>query len=337
MKVLVTGGAGYIGSHTLVALLAKDHEVSVIDNFSNSSPEALNRVTHISGKTFETHAIDARDAEAVLAVFENFKPDAVIHFAGSKAVGESVEKPLMYYRNNIDSTISVCEAAIKTGVGRFIFSSTASAYGNTSRVPTPEDTPLDPQSPYARTKVMCEQILEDAAAVNGQLGVTLLRYFNPIGAHPSGLIGEDPKDIPNNLLPFVSQVAIGSLKELQVYGDDYDTPDGTGVRDYIHVSDLAEGHVAALANGAKTGTAVYNLGTGAGTSVMEIVQAFTKASGKEISYKIVGRRAGDVAVSCADSSKAEKELNWKASRTIDEACVDAWRWQSQNPEGYRGQ
>ena len=337
MKVLVTGGAGYIGSHTLVALLVGGHEVAVIDNFSNSSPEALRRVEKISSTSFPVYEIDARNESATLKVFEEFKPEAVIHFAGSKAVGESVEKPLMYYRNNIDSTISVCEAAIKTGVSRFIFSSTASAYGNTSRVPTPEDTPLDPQSPYARTKVMCEQILEDAAAVNEQLSVTLLRYFNPIGAHPSGLIGEDPKDIPNNLLPFVSQVAIGSLKELQVYGDDYDTPDGTGIRDYIHVSDLAEGHVAALTYGAKSGTAVYNLGTGAGSSVLEIVEAFTKASGREINHKIVGRRAGDVAVSCADPSKAEKELHWKAGRTIDEACVDAWRWQSQNPEGYRGQ
>lgn len=335
MKVLVTGGAGYIGSHTVVALTEKGHDVLIIDNFSNSSPEALKRVEKITGKQIPYIKLDAADEPKVLPVFESFRPDAVIHFAGSKAVGESVEKPLMYYHNNIGSTISICEAAVKTGVKRFIFSSTASAYGNPKVVPTSEDAPLDPQSPYARTKVMCEQILRDAAEANPGLGVTLLRYFNPIGAHPSGLIGEDPLDIPNNLVPFISQVAAGKLERLRVFGDDYDTPDGTGVRDYLHVSDLAEGHVAALEYGPAKGTAVYNLGTGQGQSVLEMLHAFEKAVGHDIPHIIAPRRPGDVATSCANPAKAKAELQWQASRTLGEMCASAWKWQSTNPNGYR--
>lgn len=338
MHILVTGGAGYIGSHTCLELLNKGFEVSVIDDFSNSSQEAVKRVEEITGKPLPLYEINLCDKPAVSQVFADNGFDAVIHFAGFKAVGESVAKPLMYYRNNLDSTLTLCEVMEEHGVRQLVFSSSATVYGLTEVVPNTEDLPLGAINPYGHTKVMIEQILRDLAAASTRNGwqISALRYYNPIGAHTSGRIGEDPNDIPNNLLPFITQVAIGKLPKLKVFGDDYDTPDGTGVRDYIHVVDLALGHIAALEHlPAANSYEAYNLGTGKGTSVLEMVKAVEAASGKPVPYDIVDRRPGDIAVSLADPAKANRELQWQATQSVQTACADAWRWQSQNPDGYR--
>jgi UDP-glucose 4-epimerase len=336
MHILVTGGAGYIGSHTIIELINDGHSVVVVDNLSNSSREALRRVEHITSTEILFCELDLRDSDALEQVFQSHQFDAAIHFAGLKSVGQSVAKPLEYYSNNIDSTLVLVEKMQQHGVKKLVFSSSATVYG------TPEELPLKETSrvgvgitnPYGQTKFMIEQVLRDLSIADNTMEVTLLRYFNPVGAHESGLIGEDPNDIPNNLLPYVSQVAVGKLEKVSVFGDDYDTPDGTGVRDYIHVVDLAKGHVAAI-NHSKPGVETYNLGTGTGISVLELITAFSKAAGKDIPYQIVGRRAGDVASCYADSTKANTELSWQAEKTIEEACEDSWRWQSQNPSGYR--
>lgn len=335
MNILVTGGAGYIGSHTLIELIEAGHSPVVVDNLSNSSKEALNRVEKITGKTIPFYELDLRDEKALQEVFTQHSFDAIIHFAGLKAVGESVEKPLEYYSNNIDSTLCTLKLALQHKVPKFIFSSSATVYGDPEELPLKETsrTGTGVTNPYGQTKYIIEQILRDVAVANPELQVTILRYFNPVGAHKSGLIGEDPNGRPNNLLPFVSQVAVGKLAEVGVFGDDYDTPDGTGVRDYIHVVDLAKGHVAALKS-AKNGVNVYNLGTGEGTSVLELISAFEKAAGKKIPYSIKPRRPGDIASCYATSDKAFEELGWKAEQSIADACEDSWRWQSSNPGGY---
>lgn len=335
MNILVTGGSGYIGSHTVLELLNAGHEVVVIDNLSNSSSESIRRVQELSGKNVTFRQADVRNAEALDAIFSEHSIDAVIHFAGLKSVGESVAKALFYYQNNIESTLTLLERMKLFDVRKIVFSSSATVYGDPAKLPITEDMPKSATNPYGQTKLMIEQILEDLAATKEGWNITSLRYFNPVGAHPSGTIGEDPNGIPNNLLPFVSQVAIGKREKLSIFGDDYDTPDGTGVRDYIHVVDLAKAHLAALehldhANEYKA----YNIGTGAGVSVLEIVEAFKQASGKEIAYEIVPRRPGDIAACYADSSLAERELGWKANLSIKQACEDAWNWQSQNPEGF---
>ena len=335
MNILVTGGAGYIGSHTLIELIEAGYTPVVVDNLSNSSPEALKRVEKITGAKIPFHKLDLRNEKELEKVFAEHKFDAIIHFAGLKAVGESVAKPLHYYDNNLTSTLTLLQQAVEHKVPKFIFSSSATVYG------TPEELPLKETSrtgvgitnPYGQTKYMIEQILQDVVAANPNLQVTILRYFNPVGAHKSGLIGEDPNGLPNNLLPYVSQVAVGKLPEVGVFGDDYDTPDGTGVRDYIHVVDLAKGHVAALKSASK-GVSVYNLGTGQGTSVLELINAFSKAAGKPIPYVIKPRRPGDIASCYATSKKALNELGWKTELTINDACRDSWRWQSGNPGGY---
>lgn len=335
MKILVTGGAGFIGSHTVVELLKNGHDVTIVDNYSNSSPIAIQRVQDITGKTVAAYDIDLTDASNVRQLVMDSGFEAVIHFAGLKAVGESIEVPLSYYRNNLDSTLSLCEAMQEKGIRKLIFSSSATVYG------TPEELPLTEKSrvgvgitnPYGQTKFMIEQILRDLSVSDKSWKITLLRYFNPIGAHESGLIGEDPNDVPNNLLPYISQVAVGKLEKVRIFGNDYETPDGTGLRDYIHVVDLARGHVAAL-NHIKSGAEAYNLGSGHGTSVLEAIHTFEKASGKKIPYEVVGRRAGDVASCYADCSKANKELGWKAEKNFEQACADAWHWQSLNPNGY---
>ena len=335
MNILVTGGAGYIGSHTLIELIEAGYTPVVVDNLSNSSPEALKRVEKITGAKIPFHKLDLRDEKELEKVFAEHKFDAIIHFAGLKAVGESVKKPLHYYDNNLTSTLTLLQQAVEHKVPKFIFSSSATVYG------TPEELPLKETSrtgvgitnPYGQTKYMIEQILQDVVAANPNLQVTILRYFNPVGAHKSGLIGEDPNGLPNNLLPYVSQVAVGKLPEVGVFGDDYDTPDGTGVRDYIHVVDLAKGHVAALKS-AQNGVSVYNLGTGQGTSVLELINAFSKAAGKPIPYVIKPRRPGDIASCYATSEKALNELGWQAKKSIATACEDSWKWQSGNPSGY---
>ena len=334
MRVLVTGGAGYIGSHTVVALLEEGHEVLVVDDLSNSSAESLRRVARITGQEPGFVEANVRDAVALGRAFADFEPDAVIHFAGWKAVGESTQIPLTYYRENLGSTITLLETMAAHGCRRIVFSSSATVYG-TSEPPFTEDSPTGATNPYGQTKHMIEQILVDVAAADPTLSVAALRYFNPIGAHPSGLIGEDPKGIPNNLLPFVAQVASGRREYLSVFGDDYETPDGTGVRDYIHVVDLAAGHLAALDRlVGHPGHLVWNLGTGRGTSVLEVVHAYERASGTTIPYRVVPRRPGDVAASYADPSRAERELGWRATRGIDEMCADTVRWQAANPNGY---
>lgn len=335
MNILVTGGAGYIGSHTLIELIKADHTPVVVDNLSNSSQESIKRVEKIVGQDIPFHKVTVQDEPSLRAVFDAYKFDAIIHFAGLKAVGESVQKPLEYYANNIDSTLVLAKLALEFGVNKFIFSSSATVYG------TPEELPLKETSrvgigitnPYGRTKYMLEEVLKDISVANPQFEVTLLRYFNPVGAHESGTIGEDPNGTPNNLLPYVSQVAVGKLEQVNVFGDDYDTPDGTGVRDYIHIVDLARGHVAALDH-SKPGTSIYNLATGKGTSVLELISAFSKSAGKEIPYKIAPRRPGDVASCYASPALAEQELDWKAELTIQQACDSSWKWQSQNPNGY---
>ena len=335
MNILVTGGAGYIGSHTLIEMIEAGRTPVVVDNLSNSSPEALKRVEKITGAKIPFHKLDLRNEEELEKVFAEHKFDAIIHFAGLKAVGESVKKPLEYYSNNIDSTLSTLKLALQYKVPKFIFSSSATVYGTPEELPLKENsrTGVGITNPYGQTKYMIEQILQDVVAANPNLQVTILRYFNPVGAHESGLIGEDPNGLPNNLLPYVSQVAVGKLPEVGVFGDDYDTPDGTGVRDYIHVVDLAKGHVAALKS-AQKGVNVYNLGTGEGTSVLELITAFSKAAGKPIPYVIKTRRPGDIASCYATSEKALNELGWQAKKSIATACEDSWKWQSGNPGGY---
>lgn len=336
MKILVTGGAGYIGSHTCVELLESGHEVVVVDNFSNSSPESIARVEKITGKNVELRKADVRDRAAMEDVFAEHAIDCVIHFAGLKAVGESCAKPLEYYDNNLLGTIVLLETMRAHGCKKFVFSSSATVYG------TPERLPLDETcrtggttNPYGTTKYFQEIMLRDLCTADPSWTVVLLRYFNPVGAHESGRIGEDPQGIPNNLTPYIAKVAVGELKEIGVFGNDYDTPDGTGVRDYIHVVDLALGHVAAIEKIAKPGLYVYNLGTGVGYSVLDVIKAFDKACGRELPYVIKPRRAGDIAACYADASKAERELGWVAKRDLDEMCASLWKWQSQNPKGYK--
>ena len=336
MNILLTGGAGYIGSHTLVELLANGHSPIVVDNLNNSSEEALRRVEQITGSSIPFYNLTVQDEPALRAVFKQHSFDAIIHFAGYKAVGESVEQPLKYYTNNIDSTLVLMKVAQEFGVNKIIFSSSATVYGNSTELPLKEtsQTGIGITNPYGRTKYMLEEILRDIATANPALEVTLLRYFNPVGAHESGLIGEDPNGAPQNLLPFVSQVAVGKREKVFVFGDDYDTVDGTGVRDYIHVVDLARGHVAALEH-SQPGTHIYNLATGRGTSVLELIHAFETACGKQIPYEIVERRPGDVASSYADPTLAKQALGWTAQYTIDDICASSWKWQSQNPDGYK--
>ncbi len=335
MKILVTGGAGYIGSHTCVELLNAGYDIVVLDNLCNSSEKSLNVVKEITGKGFPFYKVDLLDYDAVEKVFEENKIDAVIHFAGLKAVGESVSIPITYYHNNITGTLNLVDIMQKHGVFNIVFSSSATVYGMPKTVPITEDFPLSTTNPYGSTKLMIERILEDIHTSNPKWSITLLRYFNPIGAHKSGKMGEDPKGIPNNLLPYVAQVAVGKLEYVHVFGNDYPTKDGTGVRDYIHVVDLALGHIKAIEKKANIpGVHIYNLGTGNGYSVLEIVKAFSKACGKELPYKIEARRPGDIAECYADPSKALNELGWKATRGIAEMCEDSWRWQSNNPNGY---
>ena len=336
MAILVTGGAGFIGSHTCVELLNAGYEVVVADNLYNASEEALRRVEQITGKKVTFYKADIRDREAMNEIFEKETIDSVIHFAGLKAVGESVVKPLEHYENNIGGTLTLCDVMRNHGVKNIIFSSSATVYGDPAFIPITEECPKGTcTNPYGWTKWMLEQILTDLHTADPEWNVVLLRYFNPIGAHKSGLMGEDPKGIPNNLVPYITQVAIGKLECLGVFGDDYDTPDGTGVRDYIHVVDLAVGHVKALKKiEEKAGVCVYNLGTGVGYSVLDMVHAFEKACGKKIPYEIKPRRAGDIATCYSDATKAKEELGWEAQRGLDEMCEDSWRWQSQNPNGY---
>ena len=336
MKILVTGGAGYIGSHTCVELLQAGYEVVIVDNLYNASRKAVERIMQITGKEVTFYEQDICDKEALSAIFDAHKIDAVIHFAGYKAVGESVAKPIEYYSNNLYGTLVLTDVMRAHGVKNIIFSSSATVSGDPAFVPITEECPKGIcTNPYGWTKWMLEQVLTDIHTSDPEWNVILLRYFNPIGAHPSGLIGEDPKGIPNNLLPYVAQVAIGKLECLGVFGDDYDTPDGTGVRDYIHVVDLAVGHVKALDKLAdKEGVSVYNLGTGNGYSVLQVVKAFEKACGHEIPYQIKPRRAGDIATCYCDPSKAGRELGWKAMYGIEKMCEDSWRWQSGNPNGY---
>ncbi len=336
MAILVTGGAGYIGSHTCVELLNAGYEIVVVDNLYNSSEEAVKRVEQITGKKVPFYEVDIRDEQGLTDVFEKESIDSVIHFAGLKAVGESVAKPLEYYENNIGGTITLCSVMKKFGVKNIIFSSSATVYGDPAFIPITEECPKGIcTNPYGWTKWMLEQILTDLHTADKEWNVVLLRYFNPIGAHKSGMIGEDPKGIPNNLMPYISQVAIGKLPCLGVFGDDYDTHDGTGVRDYIHVVDLAIGHVKSLKKiEEKAGVCVYNLGTGVGYSVLDMLHAFEKACGKELPYQIKPRRPGDIATCYAKATKAEEELGWVAERGLEEMCEDTWRWQSQNPDGY---
>ena len=336
MKVLLTGGAGYIGSHTAIELSKLGHDVAVIDNFSNSKPEAIKRVEKIIGKKVALYRADVCDRKALERVFEKEKPDAVIHFAGLKAVGESVKKPLEYYKNNIDSTLALLDVMKRHKTKNIIFSSSATVYGTPEKVPVDETARVGGcTNPYGWTKYFNEVILTDAAKADGDLSVILLRYFNPVGAHESGLIGEDPSGIPNNLMPYISQVAVGKLERLSVFGNDYDTPDGTGVRDYIHVVDLAKGHAYALNYAAShKGTEIFNLGTGTGYSVLDMVKAFEEANGVKIPYVIAPRRAGDIATNYADPKKARDILGWSAEKTLVDMCRDTWRWQKNNPNGY---
>jgi UDP-glucose 4-epimerase len=335
MAVLVTGGAGYIGSHTCIELLNAGYEIIIVDNYSNSKPESLERVKELTGKDLRFYEVDLLDRTGLAKVFAENQIEAVIHFAGLKAVGESVSIPLHYYHNNITGTLILCEVMKEYGVKNLVFSSSATVYGMPEKMPISEDFPLGATNPYGRTKLMIEEILRDVYVSDPEWSIAILRYFNPIGAHVSGRIGEDPNGIPNNLMPFITQVAVGKLKQLQVFGSDYPTVDGTGVRDYIHVVDLANGHLKALEKILPaTGVEAYNLGTGTGYSVLEIVAAFEQASGVKIPYKIVDRRPGDVAVCYADASKAKNELGWTATMGIAEMCEDSWRWQKNNPNGY---
>ena len=335
MSVLVTGGAGYIGSHTVVELLKAGQEVVIVDNYSNSKPEVLNRIKTITGKAPTFYEVDVLDREALEAVFAKEEIDSVIHFAGYKAVGESVAKPIEYYHNNITSSLVLCDVMRNHGVKKIVFSSSATVYGMNNVSPLTEDLPTSATNPYGYTKVMIEQILKDVAFADSEWSIALLRYFNPIGAHESGLIGEDPTGTPNNLMPYITQVAVGKLPRLSIFGDDYDTPDGTGVRDYIHVVDLALGHIKALEKIKETnGVGIYNLGTGIGYSVLDLTYNFQKATGVEIPYTIIARRPGDVATCYADATKAKEELGWTAQKTLADMCRDSWNWQKSNPNGY---
>lgn len=335
MTILVTGGAGYIGTHTIIELLSAGHSVVVVDNLVNSSQEALRRVEKITGQEIPFYESDVCDKDALDTIFTEHAIDAVIHFAGLKAVGESVEKPLLYYRTNIDSTLTLLDSMSTHGVKNLVFSSSATVYGAPDTLPLTETSPvgIGLTNPYGKTKYFIEEILRDTAAADPAWSIAILRYFNPIGAHTSGLIGEDPHDKPNNLMPFVTQVAVGKRDKLSVFGNDYNTVDGTGVRDYIHVVDLARGHVAAIDH-LQPGASAYNLGTGNGTSVLELIKAFDSASGKTIPYAVVPRRPGDVAACYADVSKARTQLEWQTQKTLEDACRDSWNWQSKNPDGY---
>ncbi len=334
MAILVTGGCGYIGSHTVLELLNKNYDVVVVDNFSNSSPESLRRVQKLTGKTVTFYEADIRDSETMDKIFKSHKVDAVIHFAAFKAVGESCKLPLKYYENNISGTVSLLQVMEKNNVKKIIFSSSATVYGDPERLPLDENCRLSTTNPYGSTKLMMENIMQDLYKADNEWNIILLRYFNPVGAHESGLIGEDPKGIPNNLMPFVAQVASGKLQCINVFGNDYDTPDGTGVRDYIHVVDLALGHIAAIEQCVKAGVHIYNLGTGHGYSVLEMITAFEKACGKKLPYKICERRSGDIAACYASPDKAKAELKWEAKFGIEEMCASQWKWQSGNPMGY---
>lgn len=335
MKILVTGGAGYIGSHTGLALLEEGHDICVVDNLSNSKKIPLERVQALTGRHLKFYCVDLTDRDGLNQVFEAHSFDAVIHFAGFKAVGESVMMPLKYYWNNIAGTLVLLELMDAHGVRNIVFSSSATVYGEPEKVPIKETAPVCPANPYGRTKLHIENILRDLHEADNNWNIAILRYFNPVGAHPSGMIGEDPNDTPNNLMPFISQVAVGKQSELSVYGNDYPTHDGTGVRDYIHVMDLAAGHACALNRLRENpGLMTHNLGTGRGYSVLEMISAFEKISGQSIPYKITARREGDIAVCYADPSLAETQLGWKAEKGIDAMCLDTWRWQSKNPEGY---
>ena len=336
MKVLLSGGAGYIGSHTAIELRSAGHDVVIVDNFSNSKPEVLRRLEKITGAPFAFHCVDVCDKAAMDKIFAGEKPEAIIHFAGYKAVGESVEKPLEYYRNNLDSTLTLLELMRKYGVHNIVFSSSATVYGAPDSVPINESAAVGRcTNPYGWTKYMIEIILKDACKADPSLSAVLLRYFNPIGAHESGLIGEDPQGIPNNLMPYITQVASGRLDKLHIFGNDYDTPDGTGVRDYIHVVDLARGHVCAIKYAAENkGADVINLGTGKGYSVLEMVKTFSEVSGVNIPYEINARRAGDIAECYADPTKAKEKLGWVAEKNLRDMCRDSWRWQKNNPHGY---
>ena len=332
--ILVTGGSGYIGSHTVLELLNKNYDVVVVDNFSNSSYESLRRVQKITGKTVTFYEADIRDVAAMENIFSTHKFDAVIHFAAFKAVGESCKLPLKYYENNISGTVGLLKVLDKHNVKKIIFSSSATVYGDPERLPLDENCRLSTTNPYGSTKLMMENIMQDLWKADNEWNIILLRYFNPVGAHESGLIGEDPKGIPNNLMPFVAQVASGKLSCINVFGNDYDTPDGTGVRDYIHVVDLALGHIAAIENCNESGVHIYNLGTGRGYSVLEMIHAFEKACGKTLPYKICERRPGDIASCYAAPDKAKAELKWEATHGIEEMCASQWKWQNGNPRGY---
>ena len=338
MKILVTGGTGYIGSHTTLALLEAGFEVVVLDNLSNSSDAALHAVEAICGKTALMVHGDVCDRALLDRIFQEHAIDAVLHFAGLKAVGESVRKPLEYYQANVSGSITLCQAMAAAGVFRLVFSSSATVYGAPEQMPIREDFPTGtPTNPYGQSKLIIENVLQDLCAAEPRWSIALLRYFNPIGAHPSGLMGEDPRGVPNNLVPYISQVAVGSLQELSIFGDDYPTADGTGVRDYIHVVDLADGHLKALqAISGRTGINTWNLGTGDGYSVLQVLRAFEQASGRPVPYRVMPRRSGDVAECWADPSKAAQELGWKASRDLQQMMVDTWRWQSSHPAGYQG-
>ena len=332
--ILVTGGTGYIGSHTVVELLAAGKDVLILDNYANSSPKVLERIAKICGRAPAFREGDIRDVDGLRALFAAHRIEAVIHFAGLKAVGESVEQPLTYYDNNVNGTLCLLQAMRQAGVRRLVFSSSATVYGDPHHVPIREDFPLQATNPYGRSKLMVEEMLRDLQRAEADWQIAILRYFNPVGAHPSGLIGENPNGIPNNLMPFVAQVAVGKRAQLSVFGNDYPTPDGTGVRDYIHVVDLAQGHLAALAALARSGQSLtVNLGTGQGYSVLDMVRAFEAASGRPVPYQIVARRAGDIATCYADPQLAGELLGWQARRGIGEMCADAWRWQSKNPDG----
>jgi UDP-glucose 4-epimerase len=335
MRILVTGGAGYIGSHTVLELLKAGFEVVVVDNLSNSKEESLKRVSELAEKSVDFYKADLLDMEALKSIFSKYEIDAVIHFAGLKAVGESVSIPLHYYHNNITGTLMLLEAMKGADVKNIVFSSSATVYGDPERIPITEADKLGPTNPYGRTKYMIEEIMKDLHVSDNSWNIILLRYFNPVGADKSGRIGEDPNGIPNNLMPFISQVAVGKLKQLSIFGNDYPTHDGTGVRDYIHVVDLAIGHIKAIDKLRESpGVATYNLGTGQGYSVLDMVKAFEKASGKGISYKFAERRPGDIAICYADPSKALRELGWKAEQGLKQMCEDSWRWQIMNPQGY---
>ena len=335
MAVLVSGGMGYIGSHTTVELLNQGYEVIIVDDLSNSKEVVLERIKEITGKLPKFYKINIMDKENLETVFKENKIDSVIHFAAFKAVGESVEIPIEYYHNNLTTTLVLLKLMKKHNVKNFVFSSSATVYGDAKTIPIMEDSPLSATNPYGATKLMIEDILRDVYKADKNMNIAILRYFNPVGAHASGIIGEDPNGIPNNLMPYITKVAIAELKELSVFGNDYNTPDGTGVRDYIHVVDLAKGHIKALEKlDTNSGLVTYNLGTGKGYSVLDLVKAFSKASGKEIPYKIVDRRAGDIGVCYADPKKANENLGWKAEKSIEEMCEDSWRWQSNNPKGY---